>query len=97
MRNIFVLLIIIPLVVSIKFPFPKWNWDFKFDWNILNLFKKLKSAVPQFMNNMKSNIENFMKKTEAQKNAYLKDLNTKLAEMQQSIKKIYKIERKLSE
>ena len=86
MRNIFVLLIVIPLVVSIKFPFPKWNLDFKFDWNILNLFEKLKSAVPQFMNNMKSNIENFMKKTEAQKNAYLKDLNTKLAEMQQSIK-----------
>ena len=49
MRNIFVLLIIIPLVVSIKFPFPKWNCDFKFDWNILNLFKILKSAVPQFM------------------------------------------------
>ena len=52
----------------------------------LNLFEKLKSAVPQFMNNMKSNIENFMKKTEAQKNAYLKDLNKKLSEMQQSIK-----------
>ena len=86
MRNIFVLLIVIPLVVSIKFPFPKWNWDFKFDWNILNLFEKFKSALPQFVNNMKSKIQDFMKKTEDQKNAYLKDLNKKITEMQQNIK-----------
>ena len=86
MRNIFLLLIVLPLVVSIQFPFPKWNWDFKFDWNILNLFEKFKSALPQFVNNMKSKIQDFMKKTEDQKNAYLQDLNKKLTEMQQNIK-----------
>ena len=85
-RNIFLLLIVLPLVVSIQFPFPKWNWDFKFDWNILNLFEKFKSALPQFVNNMKSKIQDFMKKTEDQKNAYLQDLNKKLTEMQQNIK-----------
>ena len=85
-RNIFLLLIVLPLVVSIQFPFPKWNWDFKFDWNILNLFEKFKSALPQFVNNMKSKIQDFMKKTEDQKNAYLQDLNKKIAEMQQNIK-----------
>ena len=35
---------------------------------------------------MKSKIQDFMKKTEDQKNAYLQELNKKLTEMQQNIK-----------
>ena len=87
MRNLFSLFIILPLIVTIKIPVLNWDWDFDWDWDIFGLLDFFKSGVPQFIKDIQTNIKKFIEKTEDQKNAYIAELNTKVTELYQKIKK----------
>ena len=87
MRKLFSLFIILPLIVSINVP-AKWNWDwdFNFDWDFDEFLDNFKSIIPDFINEMKSKIESFMKMAEDEKNKVLNDLSETISELQQKIK-----------
>lgn len=58
MRSFFVLLIFVPLFVTIKIPFTDWTWDLNIDWSG-DFLKKLQTGVPQFIENMQSDLIEF--------------------------------------
>ena len=74
MKNLFVLLIFVPLFVSIKIPFTDWEWNWDFDWDFSQFIENIKSGVPDFINNFKTEILNFLKEDELGKRKWIKNL-----------------------
>ena len=88
MRKLLALMIIVPIIFSIKYPVYKWSWDifnFDFDFDFNSLIDKFKSLVPDFIKNMQKNIQNFIKKSEVEKNQFISDLNDQIANIQKEI------------
>ena len=79
MKKLFALFIILPLLVSLDFPWVNWdfNWDWKIDFDWESLLDKFKSAIPDFMKKMKDKVQTFLKKTEEERNKFLKNLDKK--------------------
>ena len=90
MRKLLALMIIVPIIFSIKYPVYKWSWDdfnfdFDFDFDFNSLIDKFKSLVPDFIKNMQKNIKDFITKTDTQKNEFISELNTQIANIQKEI------------
>ena len=77
MKNLFVLLIFVPLFVSIKIPFTDWEWNWDFNWDFSQFIDNIKSGVPDFINNFKTEIQNFLKEDELGKRKWIKNLADK--------------------
>lgn len=87
MRNLFVLLIFVPLFLTIDIPFPdwEWNWDWNFDW-FNNFIQQLKTGVPKFIEDMKEDLKEFISQAESEKDKIIKDLTNKTMQKYQEIK-----------
>ena len=96
MKNLFVLLITISLIVTIKIPIIDWDWNWNLDW-IDDLVNKLKSDIPTFITNMQNNIKVILQQTEEKKKEYLTGLNTKITELQQKIKEEFEQKKELAQ
>ena len=64
MKNLFVLLIFVPLFVSLKIPFTDWEWNWDFNWDFSQFIENIKSGVPEFINNFKTEKQKFLKEDE---------------------------------
>ena len=73
MRNLFTLLIFIPLFVSIKIPYTDWEWDLNLDW-FDELLNKIKTGVPEFIKKMQNDLKEFIKMAESEKNKKIDEL-----------------------
>ena len=73
MRNLFALLIFIPLFVSIKIPYTDWEWDLNFDW-FDEFINNIKTGVPKFVTNMQKDLKEFVTKAESEKNKKINEL-----------------------
>ena len=73
MRNLFALLIFIPLFVSIKIPYTDWEWDLNFDW-FDEFINNIKTGVPKFITNMQKDLKEFITKAESEKNKKINEL-----------------------
>ena len=74
MKNLFVLLIFVPLFVSIKIPFTDWEWNWDFSWDFSQFIENIKSGVPDFIKNFGEDIKEFLKKNELEKREWIKNL-----------------------
>ena len=72
MKNLFVLLIFVPLFVSIKIPFTYWEWNWDFNWDFSQFIENIKSGVPEFIINFKTEIQKFLKEDEPGKRKWIK-------------------------
>lgn len=71
MKNLFILLILFPLFISIKFPW-EWNWDISLDFD--QFLENIKSGIPEFINELKGNLSEFLSKTYEQKQEIIENL-----------------------
>ena len=71
MKNLFILLILFPLFISIEFPW-EWNWDISWDFN--QFIENLKSGIPDFIIELKGNLTEFLSKTYEQKQEMIEKL-----------------------
>ena len=87
MKNIFILLLFTILSVSIKIPYTNWEWDIDLDLSWLeDLKQKLNTKIPDYISKLKGELEDFVKKNEKQKTAFLEELNTKVKDIYDNVK-----------
>lgn len=86
MKNIFFLVIIATLCFSIKIPYTdwEWEWNWNFDW-IKDIIGNLKTKIPEFITNIKEDLEKFIKDNEDKKNAILDEMSTKVQEAYENV------------
>ena len=81
MKNLFLILIFIPLFVSIKFPITDWEWNWNLDW-FNDFVSNLKTGVPEFFTKLNDKVKDFIKKTEKEKDIIIQEFRDKaLAEL----------------
>ena len=88
MKNIFFLVIITALCFSIKIPYTdwEWEWDWNFDW-IKDIIGNLETKIPEFITNIKEDLEKFIKNNEEKKNAILDEMSTKVQNIYENVMK----------
>jgi hypothetical protein len=74
MKNIFLVLILIPLFINIKIPFTDWEWDWNIDWDINSFWDQIKTGVPEFLNKIKEDIKNFLTLAESKQREKIEEL-----------------------
>ena len=74
MKNLFILLIFVPLFVSIEIPYTDWEWIWDFSWDFTQFIENIKSGVPQFIKNFETGIKDFLKRNELEKREWIKNL-----------------------
>ena len=86
MKNIFFLVIFATLCFSIKIPYTdwEWEWNWNFDW-IKDIIGNLKTKIPEFITNIKEDLEKFIKDNEDKKNAILDEMSTKVQEAYENV------------
>ena len=85
MRNLFTLLIFIPLFVSIKIPYTDWEWDLNLDW-FDEFINKIKTGVPEFITKMQNDLKEFIKKAESEKDKKINELKEQALQTYEDLK-----------
>ena len=93
MKNIFFLLVFIPLFISIKIPYTdiewEWNWDFDFDYE--KFIKNFKSTVPDFILKLKDNLKEFIGYAEEKQKEFLNELKDNVIVLYDKVKEANKM------
>lgn len=89
MRNLFVLLIFVPLFLTINIPINdwewQWEWNLNFDW-FDDFIQQIKTGVPKFIVDMKNELKNFITKAESEKDKIINELTEKAIQKYNDIK-----------
>lgn len=88
MKNIFLILVFAPLLVSIKFPFIDWEWEWNWniDWDFNGFIDQIKTGVPQFIKDLRDDMSNFLKQAESIRNKIIDDFKDNAMSAYENIK-----------
>ena len=87
MNSLKILIILHLIFFSISFPsFPSLNFTWEFNLNFNNFLSRLKSSTPDFIFDIQKNMEELLKKTEKEKDKYIKTLTSTVQETYDKIK-----------
>lgn len=97
MKNIFILLVLVPLIISIDIPFTDWEWNFNIDWDFNQFIDNILSGIPDFINEIQGKLKYFISQTYEEKQKLIEKIKNSAIEEYEKINDNYKNLSKLIE